>query len=79
MTKENVKKKEELVIKSVIEELMDQNGGYPRPELNQILWIQIIQFPQNLYRFIKFNCDWIWRFYVLREEYGDFEKEYLMR
>ena len=70
-TKEQVKKREEAAIREVIEELMDQNGGYPKPELNQILWIQIIRFPRTVYEFLKFHLDWIWRFYILRHEYTD--------
>ena len=70
-TKEQVKKREEAAIREVIEELMDQNGGYPKPELSQILWIQIIRFPRTVYEFLKFHLDWIWRFYILRHEYTD--------
>ena len=79
VSKEIIKKKEEEAIKAIIEELMDENGGYQRPELNQILWIQIIRFPRTFYEFLKFHLDWIWRFYILRHEYSDFEKEYIIR
>lgn len=79
VSKDQIRKKEENAIKEVIEELMDQNGGYQRPELNQILWIQIIQFPRTLYEFLRFQMDWIWRFYILRQEYSDFEREYIIR
>ena len=78
-TKETIRKREEVAIKEIIEELMDQNGGYPKPELNQILWIQIIRFPRSLYEFVRFHLDWIWRFYILRHEYSDTEKEYIVR
>ena len=78
-TKETIRKREEVAIKEIIEELMDQNGGYPKPELNQILWIQIIRFPRSLYEFVGFHLDWIWRFYILRHEYSDTEKEYIVR
>lgn len=78
-SKEIIKKKEEESIKTVIEELMDENGGYPRPELNHILWIQIIKFPRTLCEFLRFHFDWVWRFSILRHEYSDFEKEYIIR
>ena len=79
VSKEMIKKKEESVIKEVIEELMDQNGGYQRPELNQILWIQIIRLPRTLYEFLCFNVDWVWRFWILRHEFSDCEREYIIR
>ena len=75
VTKEQIKKQEEIVIKEVIEELMDQNGGYTRPELNQILWIQIIRLPRTIYELLIFNIDWVWRFYIQRQEYSEMEQE----
>ena len=75
VTKEQIKKQEEIVIKEVIEELMDQNGGYTRPELNQILWIQIIRLPRTIYELLIFNIDWVWRFYIQRQEYSELEQE----
>ena len=75
VTKEQIKKQEEIVIKEVIEELMDQNGGYTRPELNQILWIQIIRLPRTFYELLIFNIDWVWRFYIQRQEYSEMEQE----
>ena len=43
VSKEEAKRKEEAAIKEVISDLMDQNGGYPRPEVGQVLWLQIIR------------------------------------
>ena len=69
VAKETIRRREEAAIKEIIEELMDQNGGYPKPELNQILWIQIIRFPMTFYEFVGFHVDWTWRFYILQHEY----------
>ena len=79
VTKDQIKKQEELIIKQIIEELMDQNGGYTRPELNQILWIQIIRLPRTIYEWLMFNIDWVWRFYIQRLEYSELEQEYIVR
>ena len=77
--KDEIKRQEETVIKNVIADMMDKNGGYQRPELEQILWVQIVKFPSTFYSFVKFNVSWIWRFYILRNEYGETEMNYLIR
>ena len=79
VAKEEVRRKEEQIVKEVIADMMDKNGGYQRPELEQILWVQIVKFPSTFYNFVRFNICWIWRFYILRNEYGETETNYLIR
>ena len=79
VTKDEMRKREEEIVRGVIADMMDKNGGYQRPELEQILWLQIVRFPNTVYKFVKFNIDWIWRFYILRNEYGSRETDYLTR
>ena len=79
VSKEEAKRKEEAAIKEVISDLMDQNGGYPRPEVSQVLWLQIIRLPVTLYSGLAFWSSWVWRFYILREEYGDQERQFIVR
>ena len=79
VSKEEAKRREEAAIKEVISDLMDQNGGYPRPEVTQVLWLQIIRLPLTLYSGLTFWLHWVWRFYILREEYGDQERQFIVR
>ena len=79
VSKEEAKRREEDAIKEVISDLMDQNGGYPRPEVSQVLWLQILRLPLTLFNGLTFWSRWVWRFYILREEYGDQEREFIVR
>ena len=79
VSKEEAKRREEAAIKEVISDLMDQNGGSPRPEVTQVLWLQIIRLPLTLYSGLTFWLHWVWRFYILREEYGDQERQFIVR
>jgi len=78
MTKSDVKKLEDDLVRSIIADMMDQNGGYERPQVRNILWMKIILLPMTLYKWIIFQVDWIWRFWILQHEYTDKEKEYLV-
>ena len=79
VSKEEMKRREEAAVRAVICDLMDQNGGYPRPEVGQVLWLQILRLPLTLYTASVFWSSWVWRFYVRREEYGQQEREFIVR
>ena len=80
-TKDKVKDKEEQeqVIRKVIEEKMDIRGGYAKPSWTDILWVQIIILPWTLYNYVRWYINWIYRFTICKEEYGEPEKFYLIR
>ncbi|CAB4021787.1 dnaJ homolog subfamily C member 25 homolog [Paramuricea clavata] len=77
--KEEVKEEEENILRSVVERNVDIRGGYSRPSLLQVLWIQIIFSPYYLVQYIIFSVRWFWKFTICGEEYGAEEKEYLTR
>ncbi|XP_046859145.1 dnaJ homolog subfamily C member 25-like [Xenia sp. Carnegie-2017] len=77
--KEEVKEEEDNILRGVVEKNVDIRGGYSRPSLLQVLWIQIIFSPYFLAQYIVFRIRWIWKFNIKREEYGDDEKSYLTR
>ena len=79
VSKDEMRRKEEEIVRGVIADMMDTNGGYQRPEFDQILWVQIVKFPSTFYKFVKFNICWIWKFYILRNDYGEMETNYLIR
>lgn len=77
--RDEVKRLEDELIRTIIADMMDSNGGYERPQVRSILWVQILTGPFELYKWIIFNLSWIWRFWIVREEYTDVEKDYIVR
>jgi len=77
--KEELRRREEVIVRQIIADLMDSNGGYEKPEFRDILWIQIIILPSRSYAFIKFHLSWFWQFGIMREEYGEQDKCYVIR
>lgn len=54
-------------------------GGYEKPNIYDILWIQLAFSPYYLVCYIVWYARWIWKFMICREEYGEEEKMYLIR
>ena len=54
-------------------------GGYSRPKITSILWLQLILLPYHTFMYIKWYIQWIWKFRIQKMEYGDEEKHYLIR
>jgi len=54
-------------------------GGYEKPTVYDILWVQLTLSPYYLVCYIAWFLRWIWKFTICREEYGDEEREYLIR
>jgi len=77
--KDEIRRLEEELVRTIIADMMDTNGGYERPQVKNILWVQIVTMPMNVYNWSKFKANWIWRFWILREEYTQLEKEYIIR
>merc|ERR1712112_451733 len=78
-SKEEIKEEEENVIRGIIADKMDIKGGYAKPHWTDVLWIQLIILPLTVYRWTKFYILWLWRFGILREEYGRDEQLYVIR
>lgn len=77
--KEDLKAEEERIIKQVLEENIDIRGGYAKPKVTDVLWIQLVLLPYTIYLYLRWYFTWIWRFNVKKEEYGTEEKLYLIR
>ena len=54
-------------------------GGYRKPKITDILWVQLVFSPYYLVLYIHWWLRWIWKFWIKREEYGDEEKLYIIR
>ncbi|KAK3101875.1 hypothetical protein FSP39_006974 [Pinctada imbricata] len=78
-SKEEIRNEEDAIVRKVIEEKMDIRGGYRRPKITDILWVQLVFSPYYLVMYIHWWLRWIWKFWIKREEYGDEEKLYIIR
>ncbi|KAK4320241.1 hypothetical protein Pmani_008892 [Petrolisthes manimaculis] len=79
MTKDEIKEQEEQVILHVIERKMDIRGVYAKPTYRDILWVQLVFLPYWIMQYICWYLCWVWKFWILKEEYGPEEKMYIMR
>lgn len=58
---------------------MDIKGSYSRPDIKDVLWVQLIICPYTISKFIYWHAMWYVNFNILGKEYGDEEKLYLLR
>jgi DnaJ homolog subfamily C member 25 len=79
MSKSELKEMQEKEIRKIIEENMDIKGSYEKPNVMDILWIQIIIFPYTLVNYLVWFFGWIIKFNILGRELGEEEKLYLLR
>jgi len=77
--KEEIKAEEERIILAVLESKMDIRGGYAKPKITDVLWMQIIFLPRTIYRYFAWQVRWTWKFNIKKEEYGAEEQSYLIR
>lgn len=78
-SKAELKEKSEHEIRKVIIENMDIKGAYAKPVWTDILWWQLIISPYTLVKYCVWNISWVWKFNVMKQEYGEEEKLYLIR
>lgn len=78
-SKAEQKEEQDRIIRRVIEENMDIKGAYAKPEIVDILWIQLIILPYTIAIYIYWYLRWIWKFTILKQPYGEEEKLYLIR
>ncbi|XP_037937296.1 dnaJ homolog subfamily C member 25 homolog [Teleopsis dalmanni] len=76
-----VDQKEELerIIRKVIEEKMDVKGGYAKPSVWDVLWVQLLICPYTIVCFFIWHAKWFWNFTILKHPYGREEQLYLIR
>lgn len=54
-------------------------GGYSKPTILDVLWLQIILLPYTVIKYVVWYIRWMFKFVVFKEEYGEEEKLYLIR
>ncbi|KAK8752986.1 hypothetical protein OTU49_001818, partial [Cherax quadricarinatus] len=79
MSKEQIKEQEEKIIRQVIERKMDIRGVYAKPTYKDILWIQLVFLPYWILQYISWYIRWVWKFWIMKEDYGEEEKLYMIR
>jgi len=79
MTKAQIKEEEENVIRQILENNMDIRGGYAKPGIQDILWVQLVVFPYTAFKYVRWYGAWVYRFDIKKEPYGLEEKIYLIR
>lgn len=79
LSKAEQKEENEKLIRQIIEENMDIKGAYAKPEIKNILWIQLLILPYTITMYIVWYIRWIINFTILKKPYGEEEKLYLIR
>ncbi|KAE8745781.1 hypothetical protein FOCC_FOCC007498 [Frankliniella occidentalis] len=77
--KQEIKEETERIIRKVLEENMDIRGGYAKPKISDILWIQLVLLPYTISLYFLWYATWVWRFNIKKEPYGEEQKLYLIR
>eukprot|EP00112_Aurelia_sp_Birch-Aquarium-sp1_P005630 Seg1641.18 transcript_id=Seg1641.18/GoldUCD/mRNA.D3Y31 product="DnaJ subfamily C member 25-like" protein_id=Seg1641.18/GoldUCD/D3Y31 len=78
-SKEERREEEARILREVVENSIDIRGGYSKPSLWEILWVQLLMSPYYIALYISWGARWVWKFWILKEEYGEEEKGYLTR
>ncbi|XP_018425455.1 PREDICTED: dnaJ homolog subfamily C member 25 [Nanorana parkeri] len=78
-SKEEIKEEDEEIIRDIIKNKIDIKGGYQKPQIYDILLVQIVLFPYYLFKYINWYVHWVYTFNIKRVEYGEEEKLYLIR
>jgi len=72
------KQEEEAILKQIVEEKLDIKGGYKKPSIKRVLWLQLILIPYYLFLKLKWQIRWFIKFNLKNDELGDDEKIYLI-
>ncbi|KAM7451741.1 DnaJ subfamily C member 25 [Porites harrisoni] len=78
-SKEEIKEEEESILREVVENSLDIRGGYSKPKITDVLWLRIVFLPYTILCYIAWLLRWHWKFTICGEEYGDEEKQYIIR
>lgn len=79
LSKAQQKEETEKLIRKVIEEKMDIKGAYAKPNVMDILWLQLLISPYTITKYIGWSVRWLWLFTILGKPYGEQEKLHLIR
>ena len=77
--KQEIKEETERIIRKVLEENMDIRGGYAKPKVSDVLWIQLVLLPYTVFSYFLWHANWIWRFNIKKQPFEEEQKLYLIR
>lgn len=77
--KEEIKEEEENMLKKILEDQVDIRGGYRKPSIQNVLWVQLVMLPYTIAAYAWWYGRWMWKFTLGRQELGMQEKCYLIR
>ncbi|CAM2713905.1 unnamed protein product [Rotaria socialis] len=72
------KQEEEAILKRIVEQNLDIKGGYKKPSITRVLWLQLILFPYYIFLSLKWHVRWFYKFHINKHELGDDEKIHLI-
>ncbi|EYB88922.1 hypothetical protein Y032_0239g3310 [Ancylostoma ceylanicum] len=72
-------KNNEEIIRSIIEENMDVRGGYKKESIYDTLMWHCIILPYTIFNYLRWYVQWVFKYWIKREEYDDIAKLYLIR
>ncbi|XP_068617271.1 dnaJ homolog subfamily C member 25 homolog [Battus philenor] len=78
-SKAEQKAEQDKIIRRVIEENLDIRGAYAKPEIADILWVQLIILPYTITSYIYWYLRWFWKFSIMKQPYGEEEKLFIIR
>lgn len=78
-SKEELKEEEETLIKAFIREKLEIRGSYSKPNMYDILWLQLLFLPYYLFQYLVWYVSWVWRFNIRGMEYDTEAKHHLIR
>jgi len=79
VSKEEMREEEDRIVRQIIEENMDIRGGYSKPKVTDVLWVQLALLPWKMCVYVAWTARWWWKFSWKGEEFGEEEKLYLIR
>jgi len=57
----------------------DNRGGYRKPNILDILWLQLLFSPYYVTRYVIWYLAWVWNYGICRHEYSEPDRQYLIR
>ncbi|XP_037091994.1 dnaJ homolog subfamily C member 25 homolog [Pollicipes pollicipes] len=79
MSKDEARQEEERILRDIVRDKMDIRGGYAKPSVTSVLWVQLVLLPYTLSVWLLWYLRWFWKYTLLGQEYGTDEKLYLIR
>ncbi|VDD83050.1 unnamed protein product [Mesocestoides corti] len=79
LTRDELKAREEDIIRSIIVKTVDLRGDCGPPSIRHTLLLQLFFFPYHVVRFCWWALRWVILFWILQRPYGSEEQEFLTR